>query len=76
MSVVYSNLHGVPGLLENRDYKTLGNLVTGLGALAHLELHGRKDKRNVSADVREVLNQLRLLIGPAWEEEGADIGLI
>jgi PAS domain S-box-containing protein len=77
MSVVYSNLERVPGMEENLDYRALGQLVTGLGRLAHLELgtSGRKpaDAGPGHADLRDVLNQLRILVGPSWEEQGAVI---
>ena len=77
MSVVYSNLERVAGMEENLDYRALGQLVTGLGRLAHLELgtSGRRpqDSRPGNADLRDVLNQLRILVGPSWDEEGAVI---
>jgi len=74
MSVVYANLERVQGLQENHDYRALGQLVTGLGRLAHLELgtFARKasDAGTGHADLRDVLNQLRILVGPSWEEQG------
>jgi two-component system sensor kinase FixL len=74
MSVVYANLERVPGIQENHDYRALGQLVTGLGSLAHLELgtSNRKlaDTGPGHADLRDVLNQLRILVGPSWEEQG------
>jgi PAS domain S-box-containing protein len=72
MSVIYANLEPMPGMRESPDFQAMGSLLTGLGRLAHLELQGR-DEAHGSADVRDVLNQLRILIAPAWDEEGAEI---
>ncbi|MEO8592299.1 MAG: ATP-binding protein [Candidatus Solibacter sp.] len=70
MSTIYSNLGRVRELEGNLDYQALGSLVTGMGMLANLELHGREETKGDSADVRDVLNQLRILIGPAWDDGG------
>lgn len=73
MSAVYANLQGIPGVSGSRDYSALGGLISGLGALARLELHGREEVRGNSADIRDVLNQLRILVEPAWQEEDAHV---
>jgi two-component system, LuxR family, sensor kinase FixL len=73
MSVIYSNLAAVAGLTGNPDFQALGSLLTGLGRLAHLELHGRAEAWGGSADLRDVLNQLRILIAPAWDDEGGHL---
>jgi two-component system sensor kinase FixL len=73
MSVVYSNLESITGGVDNRDYAALGNLINGLGKLAHLELHGVEESRGSSADIRDVLNQLRILVNPAWQGEDAQV---
>jgi two-component system sensor kinase FixL len=71
MAVLYSNLETVPGIAANRDYQAMGSLVSGLRNLACLELHGDDGMRGSSADVRDVLNQLRILIDAAWRDEDA-----
>lgn len=73
MSVVYSNLLNLPGVVDNRDYAALGSLISGLGKLARLELHGDEESQGGRADVRDVLNQLRILVDPAWQDEGARV---
>ena len=73
MSVVYSNLEGLGGVRGNPDYQALGNLITGLSRLAVLELHAGQELGGNSADVRDVLNQLRILVDPAWRDEDAHI---
>lgn len=73
MLVVYSNLESITGGADNRDYAALGSLISGLGKLAHLELHGGEEPRGSSADIRDVLNQLRILVSPAWQEEDAQV---
>jgi PAS domain S-box-containing protein len=73
MSVVYANLQSISGVPEHRDYSALGSLINGLGTLARLELHGSEESRGSSADIRDVLNQLRILVEPAWHEEEAQV---
>ncbi|MEO8097321.1 MAG: ATP-binding protein [Acidobacteriota bacterium] len=73
MSVVYSNLGRMTGLQDNQDYVALGQLVAGIGRLARVELEGAKDIGISRTNLRDVLNQLRILIGPSWDEQGAEI---
>ncbi|MCU1324721.1 MAG: multi-sensor signal transduction histidine kinase [Bryobacterales bacterium] len=73
MSVLHSNLNRVEGIGGNRDYQAIGDLIAGLGKLAHLELQGEKEQQRHTAELRDVLNQLRILIEPVWEDAGAQI---
>jgi two-component system, LuxR family, sensor kinase FixL len=73
MAVVLANLGSVPGLRDHKEYQALEHLVKGLAGLARLELEGRPDVTGVSTDLRDLLNQLRILVEPAWEDEGGEI---
>ena len=73
MSALYANLEAIPEAGRSRDFEGLGRLIEGLGKLAELELTRREDPLTGSADLRDVLNLLRILIAPAWEDDGAAI---
>jgi PAS domain S-box-containing protein len=73
MNVVYANLDSAPGMRGNRDFEALGGLLDGLRRLADMELDGRAGPRAGSADLRDVLSQLRVLIEPGWEEAGGRV---
>jgi two-component system, LuxR family, sensor kinase FixL len=73
MSVYYSKLLSVPGMAENGDCESLGKLISGLERLATLELHGRAELHGGNGDLTDVINQLRILIGPSLEEAEAAV---
>lgn len=73
MSVAYSNLGRLPGISASEDYLALGQLVAGIRKLAHMELQDAQRPGASSSNLRDVLNQLRILIGSAWQEKDAEI---
>jgi PAS domain S-box-containing protein len=71
ISVVYANLKRVPGLESNEDFQALGTLVEGLGRLASSELRQSLQKAAEEVSLREVLEELRIVIEPSFAGEGA-----
>jgi PAS domain S-box-containing protein len=67
------NLAERHGLAEDPDVAALASLVTGLEALASLELHARSQEQIQQVALREVLNDLRILIEPEWQEIGGAV---
>lgn len=72
ISAVQAKLALHPGLAANEDFRTLQNLVDGLGTIASLELQHNKPEVE-SVDVRAVLEQLRIVIEPTFREAGISI---
>ena len=70
--VTYSNLSRLQGLPENEDFQTLGNLVEGLRRLSAMELRS-SDECRPSVDLSSVLNDLRIIIEPAYRESEMEI---
>jgi PAS domain S-box-containing protein len=67
-SMVYSTLADIPTLAMRADFQALGNLVAALEKIASLELQHRSKEVIGTVDVREVLQHLRIVVQPAWEE--------
>jgi PAS domain S-box-containing protein len=72
ISAVQTKLALTPELTRNEDFRTLANLVDGLGTMAGLELQQSKPEIE-SVDVRSVLEELRIIIEPAFRESGISI---
>lgn len=68
LSVVCANLGKRMDLHANADFDAITRLVDGLSHLASLELRQRSENQNARADLKAVLDQLRLVIEPDWEE--------
>lgn len=68
ISVVCSNLSSNADLRANADFDALVKLVEGLSRLASLELRHKSENRVPRADLKSVLDQLRVVIEPDWEE--------
>jgi two-component system sensor kinase FixL len=63
---------------ENEDFRSLNSLVKGLENIAALELRVRDSQSGVDAeaddtDLQGVLDDLRILIEPAWREIGGTV---
>jgi len=71
MSVYYANLLQLDAMADNRDLESLGKLISGLQRMAKLELHGRAEAPSSNSDLRDVINQLRILLAPSLEEADA-----
>lgn len=70
IGIVYSQLRNSPSWQSNEDFQALGNLVDALTQIASTELMAKTGNSRVQADLGEVLNHLRIIITPAWEEVG------
>lgn len=74
ISVVYTNLSRNSLLAQNEDFRALGSLVEGLGKVATLELKQTAGAQELSSlDLYQVLEELRIVTGPALEETGITV---
>lgn len=74
ISVVCSNLNARTPLGADADFDALVRLVDGLVQLASFELRHTAGQHDPRADLKSVLDHLRLVIEPDWEEiDGAVI---
>lgn len=72
ISVVCSNLAGRADLQASADFLALERLVGGLTELASLDLRSSDDESR-EANLRAVLDQLRVVIEPDWDEVGGTV---
>lgn len=73
-AAVYQNLRRVPELVVNEDYRALGSLITALEKIAAMDLRTRsRDGSGSRVDLLELLNQLRVVIEPAWAEIDGEV---
>ena len=68
ITVVHSNLQRSGALGQTEDAEALAHLVTGLERIAAADLESKIRKTAPVIDPREVLNQLRIVIEPSWNE--------
>jgi PAS domain S-box-containing protein len=68
ISVVCSNLSARPDLRNSADFDALNRLVEGLSVLASFKLRQKSENSPPRADLKTVLDQLRVVIEPDWEE--------
>jgi PAS domain S-box-containing protein len=73
IAVVHSKLARDERLSANEDFRALGTLVLGLEKMAGLELRQTTQSVPESADVRSVLEELRIVIEPSFNESGMNI---
>lgn len=73
IAVVCSNLRQRMDVRGNADFDALVRLVDGLMTLASLDLKNPADERERDADLKAVLDQLRVVIEPDWEEIGGRV---
>jgi two-component system, LuxR family, sensor kinase FixL len=66
--VVCSNLNDSSNLRGNADFDALVQLVDALSRMASFKLKHKADDEVPRADLKSVLDQLRLVIEPDWEE--------
>jgi two-component system, LuxR family, sensor kinase FixL len=68
VSAVGRNLARVEGLTGNEDFEALQTLIQGLEKIAALELQASPEDQAMAVDVDELLDELRVLIEPAFRE--------
>jgi two-component system sensor kinase FixL len=73
IAVVHANLARDPALAASEDFKALGALVGGLGKMASLELRNTANESADGLDVAGVLDELRIVIEPAFRDSGISI---
>lgn len=73
IAVVHANLRRVPGIAVSEDFQALGTLVDGLGRLVSAELRPPSENSTVSVDLREVLDELRIVIEPSLRDEEIEV---
>ena len=73
ISVVHSNLAQRADLRSSADFEALGRLVGGLMELASLDLRSREQDGPRSTDLQSVVDQLRVVIEPDWDEVGGQV---
>jgi PAS domain S-box-containing protein len=71
--VAHTNLKRLSELEDNEDFRALGTLVKGLGRFASSELGGASNLSATSVALRSVLDELEIVLGPSFEEDGAQI---
>lgn len=69
IAVVHANLRRVPGIAGSEDFQALGTLVEGLGRLVSAELRPPSEDSTARIDLRDVLDELRIVIEPSLREE-------
>ncbi|MGA8232919.1 MAG: PAS domain-containing sensor histidine kinase [Candidatus Acidiferrales bacterium] len=70
---VRKNLSRLPELQDNEDFRALGILIDGLERLSELELLPPLDQNLASVELTTLLDELRVLIEPIYQEAGNKI---
>ncbi|MCC7173622.1 MAG: PAS domain S-box protein [Bryobacterales bacterium] len=73
IAVVHANLRRVPGIEQYEDFKALGTLVEGLGQLVSSELRTAAQKTPTSVDLKELLEEFRIIVEPSFAEEETNV---
>ena len=71
--VAHANLGRTPGLADNDDFKALGVLVSGLEQIASSDLRLGSTPLVDSVDLRNVLDELRIVLEPSFREESLEL---
>jgi len=73
IAVVHANLRRVPGIEKYEDFQALGTLVEGLGQLVSSELRTASQKSPATIDLKELLEEFRIIVEPSFAEEEATL---
>ncbi len=68
ISLLSTNLREKHGLADDEDYQGLVALVKGLEKIASFGLHSRVQDTVEAVDLKQVLDHLRIMIEPNWQE--------
>src|SRR6267154_2076787 len=71
--VVYKNLSRLDGMAENEDFSALGALIAGLENLSAMELRPSWGQGLAAVELSSVLDELRVVIGPSFNEAGVEV---
>lgn len=67
-AVAHTNLERQPGVAGSKDFAALGTLVKGLTSLASSELRSSTEHASASANLKTILDELRIVIEPSFAE--------
>jgi two-component system, LuxR family, sensor kinase FixL len=73
LSLVSSNLRNEPGMSGNADFEGLLTLIGALEKIAFLDLHSRVKEKWEHVSLKEVLDNLRIVIEANWRESSGVI---
>lgn len=68
IGLIYSSLKKSSSLSSDPGFQALGELVKGLREMASLDLHSRSHEALERVHLRQVLDTLRIIIQPDWDE--------
>ena len=72
-SVLYHNLKECPGVQGSADFDALGRVIESVLKLSSEDLHEDSEEVLEGVDVAELLEELRTIISPTFEEDGAGL---
>jgi two-component system sensor kinase FixL len=73
ISLVFSNLADRHGFQEDPGFQGLGSLVKGLETITSLDLSARAQETIREISLRDVLNNLRIIVEPSWKDMGGRV---
>ncbi|MBI4892998.1 MAG: PAS domain-containing protein [Acidobacteria bacterium] len=73
ISMIYSTLASKEEFGSEKDFQSLGVLIEGLSRIAAMDLAAKAQPVLVRVDLRDTLEQLRILVEPAWLEMGGRV---
>ncbi len=73
IGVIHAKLERDRQLTGNEDFNALGTLVRGLEKMAGLELRQTTKPRNESVDLAAVLDDLRIVVEPSFQDSGMSV---
>lgn len=71
ISLVHSRIQQTATPEHDDDFEALGSLVNALGRVAAMDLQVRARSAMETVDLNQILDQLRVIIGPDWKEADA-----
>lgn len=71
--ISYANLARLPELRDNEDLKALGTLIRGLESIARTQLVRGPDRPASTVDLHTLLDELRVVIEPSFEDAGVEL---
>jgi signal transduction histidine kinase len=70
ISVISSNLREKRGAMHDEDFQALTSIASGLEKIVSVELRSRAGDTLEEVNLWNVLNDLRIVVEPAWQEIG------
>jgi PAS domain S-box-containing protein len=75
ISIAQANLSRIPGVAESEDYAALRSLALSLARLSAAELPSPDAPDLTSVDLRGLLDEFRVVMGPALREESVQLSI-